>query len=151
VSITPHRGIRGPSLAAHRLGYRTVVEDLISHDLIGGDDSLLASDGVMIVPGHIDDDSRPILLAVTRGWNGKDALSFTRVMRQVKARLTAARGGIEHVVVFCDAWDTPGFEEKHREELEAHARPGVRFHFVMAGVPDRVIGAVPVELNHSRR
>jgi hypothetical protein len=105
----------------------------------------------MVIPGPMDDVPRPILLAVTRGWNSKDPLSFTRVMRQVKARLTAARGGIEHVVVFCDAWDTPAFEEEHGEELEAHARQGVRFRFVMVGVPDRVIGAVPVELNHTPR
>jgi hypothetical protein len=65
-----------------------------------------------IIPGHRDDASRPILLAVTRGWGSKDPLSFTRVMRQVKARLTAGNGAVEHVVVFCDGWDSPAFEEK---------------------------------------
>jgi hypothetical protein len=132
-------------------GYEAVVEDLISDDLIGGDDSLLTSDEVMVIPGHMDDESRPILLAFTRGWNGKDALSFNRVMRQIKGRLTAARGGIQHVVVFCDAWDTPAFEEEHREELEAHARQGVRFHFVMVGVPNRVIVPIPVGFDRTPR
>jgi hypothetical protein len=130
-------------------GYEAVVEDLISDDLIGGDDSRLASDDIMVIPGHMDDASRPILLAVTRGWNGKDALSFTRVMRQIKARLISGQGTIQHVVVFCNAWDTLAFEEEHREELEAHARLGVQFSFMMVGVPDRVIGTVPVELDHS--
>ena len=78
--------------AIGELGYEAVALDLVSDDLIGGDDSLLASDEVMVIPGHMDDDSRPILLAVTRGWNGKEALSFARVMRQVKARLTAGWG-----------------------------------------------------------
>jgi hypothetical protein len=132
-------------------GYEAVVEDLISEGLIGGDDSLLASDEVMVIPGHRDDASRPILLAVTQGWNGKNPLSFTRVMRQVKARLTSGQGAVQYVVVFCDAWDTPAFEEEHREELEAHARQGVRFRFVMVGVPDRVISFLPIDLARAPR
>jgi hypothetical protein len=137
--------------AIGELGYEAVVEDLISDDLIGGDDSLLASDEVMVIPGHMDDDSRPILLAVTRGWNGRDSLSFARVMRQVKARLTQARGGIGHVVVLCVGWDSPAFEEEHREELEAHARQGVQFRFLMVGVPDRLLAPVPVGFDRTPR
>jgi hypothetical protein len=136
--------------AIGELGYEAVVEDLISEDLIGGDDSLLASDEVMVIPGHMDDASRPILLAVTRGWNGKEALSFTWVMRQVKARLTAGAGTIRHVLVFCDAWDTPAFEEEHRDELEAHARRGVGFSFVMVGVPNRLFIRIPVGFDQPR-
>jgi hypothetical protein len=136
--------------AIGELGYEAVVEDLISDDLIGGDDSLLASDEIMVIPGHMDDASRRILLAVTRSWNGKDPLSFARVMRQVKARLVAARGGIEHVIVLCDAWDSPSFEEEHREELEAHARQGVRFAFVIVGVPDRLFIPIPVGFDQPR-
>jgi hypothetical protein len=64
--------------AIGELGYEAVVENLISDDLIGGDDSLLASDEVMVIPGDMDDIARPILLAVTRGWGGKDCLSFTK-------------------------------------------------------------------------
>jgi len=99
----------------------------------------------------MEDAHRPILLALTRGWNGKDPLSFTRAMRRVKARLTAANGGIEHGVVFCDGWDSPAFEEEHREELEAHARRGVQFRFLMVGVPDRVIGSLPIDLADAPR
>jgi hypothetical protein len=47
------------------LGYEAVTEDLYSPDHIGGEDSLLASEDVMVVPGHLADASRPILLAVT--------------------------------------------------------------------------------------
>lgn len=137
--------------AIGELGYEAIVEDLISVDMIGGDDSLLASDQVMVVPGHMDDEARPILLAVTRGWSGKDPLSFTRVMRQVKARLVAGAETIRRVVVLCDAWDTPAFEEEHREELEAHARRGVGFSFVLVGVPSRMFATIPIEPGRSQR
>ena len=106
--------------AIDEIGYQAVVEELIADGLIGGDDSLLASDEVMVIPGHMDDASRPILLAVTKSRNGKDALSFARVMRQIKARLTAARGGIEHVVVFCDA---PGTRPASRRSTARSWRP----------------------------
>ncbi len=151
VSTSLERLLDRLETAIGELGYEAVVEDLISDDLIGGDDSLLASDEVMVIPGHMEDAARPILLAVTRGWDGKDPLSFKKVMRQVKARLTAGNGAVEHVVVFCDGWDSPSFEEEHREELEAHARRGVRFSFVMVGVPDRVTGPVPVDLRQVPR
>jgi hypothetical protein len=82
------------------VGYEAVVEDLLSPDLVGGEHSLLASDDVMVVPGHLADSARPILLAVTKGWNGKEPHSFARVMRQVKARLIESRGTIQVVIVF---------------------------------------------------
>ena len=56
--------------AIGELGYEAVVEDLISEGLIRGDDSLMASNEVMVIPGHMDDASRPILLAMTRGRDG---------------------------------------------------------------------------------
>ena len=39
----------------------------------------------------------------------------------------------------------------HREELRAHARNGVRFLFVLVGVPDRVLVPVPVEFDEAPR
>ena len=151
-STTLERLLERLETAIGELGYEAVALDLVSDDLIGGDDSLLASDEVMVIPGHMDDDSRPILLAVTRGWNGKEALSFTRVMRQVKARLTAGRGAIQHVVVFCDAWDTPAFEEEHREELEAHCAAG-RAVLVRDGrrPQSAASGPSPSSLDHAPR
>jgi hypothetical protein len=53
--------------AIAELDYEAVIEDLSSPELIGGEDSLLASEDVMVVPGHLADTSRPILLAVTKG------------------------------------------------------------------------------------
>ena len=43
-----------------------VLEDLSSPDLIGGEDSLLASQDVMVIPGYLEDAARPILLAATK-------------------------------------------------------------------------------------
>jgi hypothetical protein len=137
--------------AIAEFGYEAVVEDLRSPDLIGGEDSILSSPDVMVVPGHLADTCRPILLAVSKGWNGKDGLSFSSVMRQVKARLIEARGTIQTVIVFCDSWDSASFEEEHREELRAHHQNGVRFLFVMVGVPDRVVVPVPVEFDRAPR
>ena len=132
--------------AIGELGYEAVIEDLSSPEPVGGEDSLLGSDDVIVVPGHLADEARPILLAVTTGWSGKEPQSFAKVMRQVKARLIEARGAIQVVVVFCDCWDSASFREEYREELSAHDRNGVRFGFFMVGVPDRVIVPVPVGL-----
>jgi hypothetical protein len=132
--------------AIGELGYEAVTEDLSSPDLIGGDESLLGSDDVMVVPGHLADQARPILLVVTTGWSGKGPQTFSKIMRQVKARLVEARGAVQVVIVFCDCWDSASFREEHHEELSAHDRNGVRFGFFMVGVPDRVIVPVPVGL-----
>jgi hypothetical protein len=137
--------------AIAELGYDAILEDLSSPELIGGADSLLGSDDVMVVPGHLADQSRPILLAATKGWNGKEPKSFAKVMRQVKARLTESRGAIRVVVVFCDCWDSTSFQEEHRDELRAHEQNGVRFLFIMVGVPDRVLVPIPVELEGAAR
>jgi hypothetical protein len=133
--------------AIAEFGYEAVIEDLLSPELIGGEDSLLASEDVMVMPGHLADSARPILLAVTKGWNGKEPHSFAKVMRQIKARLIESRGTIQVVIVFCDSWDSASFEEEHREELRAHDANGVRFLFVLVGVPDRV--PVPIEFDRA--
>ena len=72
-------------------------------------------------------------------------------MGQGKARLTAGRGAIQHAVNFCDACDAPAFDEEHREELEAPARQGVRFSFVMVGVLNRLFVPISVRFDHSPR
>jgi hypothetical protein len=119
-------------------------DETIEH---GGDDSLLASDNVTVVPGHLADRARPIVLAVTKGWGGKVPHSFARVMRQVKARLIEAKGTIQVVVVFCDRWGSASFQQEHDEELSAHDSNGVRFLFVLVAVPDRVLVPVPMEFS----
>jgi hypothetical protein len=133
-----------PAIA--EFGYAAVADDLISADLVGGEDSLLGSDDVMVVPGHLADAARPILLAVTRGWAGKEPLAFAKILRQVKAWLIEANQSIKVVVVFCDAWDSASFQQEHREELNAHSMNGVRFLFMLVGVPESTPIPVPVGL-----
>jgi hypothetical protein len=135
--------------AIAELGYATFLEDSLSPDLMGGEDSLLGTDSVMVVPGHQPDSSQPILLALTTGWNGKGALSFTKVFRQVKTRLIEARGAVKLVVVLCDTWQSPTFDDDQREELGAHFRNGVKFLFLLVGVPDRGLVPVPVSFDES--
>jgi hypothetical protein len=132
--------------AIAELGYEAIIEDLSSPDLVGGNDSILASEDVMVIPGLLAKGGRPILLAATKGWSGKEAHSFATVMRQVKARLIESRGTIQVVIVFCDCWDSASFQEEHREELSAHDGNGVRFLFMLVGVPDNVLVPVPVGL-----
>jgi hypothetical protein len=137
--------------AIGELGYVAIVDDLRSPDLLGGDDAIVPSRENMVLPGHLDDTCRPILLAVTRGSNGKEPLSFEKVLRQVETRLIEARGSVWHVIVLCDSWDSASFEEVHSDELGAHARNGVRFQFVLVGVPDRVLVALPVAFDLAPR
>jgi hypothetical protein len=130
--------------AIGELGYDAVIEDLSSPELIGGDDSLLASNEVMVIPGYLEDAARPIVLAATKGWGGNAPRCFAKVMRQVKARLIEANGATGVVIVFCDCWDSASFEEEHREELRAFAGNGVRFVFFLVGVPQTNLVPLPV-------
>jgi hypothetical protein len=130
--------------AIAELGYEAVIEDLSSPDHFGGKDSILASEEVMVVPGHLAESGRPILLAATKGWSGKEAHSFATVIRHVKARLIESRATIQVVIVFCDSWDSASFQEEHRDELSAHDANGVRFLFMLVGVPDNVLVPLPV-------
>ncbi len=129
--------------AITELGYDAVIEDLSSPDLIGGEDSLLASQDVMVIPGYLEDAARPILLAATKGWAGNAPRSFTKIMHQIKARLIESRGATQTVVAFCDCWDSALFEEEHAEELRALANTGIRFSFYLVGVPDRNLVPAP--------
>jgi hypothetical protein len=64
----------------------------------------------------------------------------------VKACLIESRGTVQVVVVFCDCGDSTSFEEEHREEPRAHDQNGVRFLFVLVGVPDKTLVPIAVEL-----
>ena len=124
--------------AIGELGYEAVVEDLISDDLIGGDDSLLASDEVMVIPGHMDDTSRPILLAVT----GLGRQEPCRSQGHAAGQGTADRGPRGRSSTWSSS-ATPGTrplsEEEHREELEGTRPERVRFLFLLVGVPDKTL------------
>lgn len=129
------------------VGYDALLEDALSPDLIGGDESLVGSNEVTVVPGNQADDARPILLALTRGWSGDTPLSFSKVLQQVKTRLIEAQGTINAVVICCDSWDSTSFRESFAEELAAHQRRGVFFLLLLVGVPDHALVPIPVSFN----
>ena len=129
--------------AIAEMGYEAVIEDLSSSDLDGGDESLVGSDEVMVIPGYLGDAARPILLAATKGWGGNSPRSFAKVMRQVKVRLIEANGTVRVVVVLCDCWDSSSFEVEHREELRAFDQNGIGFVFLLVGVPDKSLISIP--------
>ncbi len=133
--------------AIAEMGYEAVIEDLSSSDLVGGDESLLGSEAVMVIPGHLGDAARPIVLAATKGWGGNSPRSFAKVMPQVKARLIEANGTVRVVVVLCDCWDSSSFEDEHREELRAFDKNRIRFVFLLVGVPDKSLISIPVGLS----
>ncbi len=133
--------------AITELGYDAIIEDLSSPDLIGGEDSLLASQDVMVIPGYLEDAARPILLAATKGWAGNAPRSFTKIMRQIKARLIESRGATQTVVVFCDSWASTSSEKEHAEELRAFANTGIRFIFYLVGVPGRNLVPITVSFD----
>ena len=111
----------------------------------------MGSEQFMVIPGYLDDASRPVLLAVTKGWAGNEPQSFAKFMRQVKVRLIEARGAIQVVVVACNCRDSASFEEEHREELSAFDKTGVRFLFSLVGVPNTVLTQVPIEFSQGAR
>ena len=119
------------------------IEDLSSPELIGGEDSLLRYEDVMVIPGHMDDASRPVLLAVTKGSGGKEPRAFAKVRRQVKVRLIEASETIRVVVVLCDCWNSASFEEEHHEELRAFDKNGIRFVFLLVGSPEGISARFP--------
>ncbi len=129
------------------LGYDALLEDVFSSDLVGGNSSLLGSDEVTVVPGDQQDATKPILLALTKGCTGSGALSFPRVMQQVKTRLIEGEGMIKVVVICCDSWDSTSFQESHSEELSAHHRKGVEFLLLLVGVPNQVLIPIPVRFD----
>ncbi len=137
--------------AIAELGYDAVIEDLSSPEPMGGEDPLRGSEEAMVIPGHMDDESRPIPLAVTKGWSAKEPQSFPEIMRQVKVRLIEANGAIQVVVVLCDCWDSTSFEEEHREELSAFNKNGVRFAFVLVGSPNGNLSPVSVGFDQAGR
>ncbi|MGE3109699.1 MAG: hypothetical protein AB7O77_15280 [Phycisphaerales bacterium] len=76
-----------------------------------------------------------------RGWKG---------LAPALSRLTGYLGQAQRLpdvaVVLTDAWDSAAFARHHRRELRPYATRGVRFLFLLAGVPDRTMSRISVAL-----
>jgi hypothetical protein len=115
-----------------------------------GDDALSAPEYVRVFLDRNAGASRPTtLLAVTRKWAGREALSFRKVMSEVKTLLVQGVEPVKHVVVFCRNWNSFSFDAEHRKELEAHANKGVRFWFVRVSKQAQVSESAQSEPGHA--
>lgn len=132
------------SNAVSELGYDYFVEDISSHDFLGGEDSPIGSNRINLIPSLHKGACHPILVAVSRGVHRTAALGFPKVMRGVKTHLIECADKTKVTIVLCDHWDSKSFMNEHFDELRAHNRKGVQFLFLLVGAPSKALTRVPV-------
>lgn len=118
------------------------VDDVTSGELQRGADSLVGVTAINLIPSETRGPCHAVLLAISKG--DKKAIGFTNVMREVRSHLINCPQ-TKAVVILCDFW-TPGILDEHIRDLRAHHKRGVRFMFLMAGVPRRTVSPVAVDL-----
>lgn len=74
-----------------------------------------------------------------RGWK-----TLSTALDQLSDYLGQASRRPDLVVVLTDSWDSAAFARRHRRNLHPHASAGVRFLFLLAGVPDRRLTRIDV-------
>jgi hypothetical protein len=128
--------------AIGEIGYEEFIEDVSSSDFHGGRDSLVGASAINLIPSQIRGPCRSLLLAVSKG--DKKALGFPSIMRQVREHLIRCKETLS-VIILCDHWN-PSMLDEHLGDLRAHHDRGVRFLFLMVGLPGRVVAPVAVDL-----
>jgi hypothetical protein len=131
--------------AIGEIGYDQFVEDVTSDDFRGGQESLVGAGAINLIPSRTRGPCHKLLLAVSKG--DKKWLGFPNVMRQVREHLIRCPV-TQAVIVLCDRW-SPTILDEHIGDLRAHHDKGVRFLFLMAGLPGRVVSPVAVDLSLS--
>ena len=96
-----------------------------------------------MIPGNSKAVCCSVLLAVSKG-NTK-ALGFPNIMKQVREHLIRCSNKTRTVIVLCDHW-RPVILDDHIGDLRAHHERGIRFLFLMVGVPGRVVAPVAIDL-----
>jgi hypothetical protein len=142
---TAARVLQRVAEAVAEFGYDEFVEDVSSGEFLGGEDSLVGSSGINLIPSKRKGPCCTLLLAVSKGADRRGALGFPKIMTQVKIHLIDCTGKTRLVIFLCDNW-SPTTLDDHLDELRAHHRRGVRFLFLMAGTPSRVVAPVAVDL-----
>jgi hypothetical protein len=127
--------------AIAEIGYDAFVEDLTSGDFRGGADSLVGASAINLIPSAVRGPCQMLLLAVSKG--DKKALGFPAIIRQVREHLIRCPV-TQSVIVLCDHWH-PAILDEHLGDLRAHHDRGVRFLFLLAGIPGRVVAPVGVD------
>jgi hypothetical protein len=129
--------------AIGEIGYDEFVEDVTSNDFHGGAQSLVGASSINLIPSQTRGPCHLLLLAVSKG--DKKAVGFASIMRQVREHLIRCKE-TKAVIVLCDHWH-PGMLDEHLGDLRAHHdKHGVRFLFLMVGLPGRVMSPVAVDL-----
>jgi hypothetical protein len=131
--------------AIAQFGYASFVEDVTSGEFLGGESSAVGSDAINIIPNKNMEKCCTTLLAVSRGIEKRSRLSFSKVMVQVKAHLIECADNTRVVIFLCDHW-SPTMLDDNLDELRAHHRRGARFLFLLAGMPDRGVAPLSVDL-----
>jgi hypothetical protein len=132
------------SAAIGDFGYKEFVDDVTSGDFLPGPNSPLGSDAINLIPSKHRGPCRTVLVAVSRGIERRSGLGFPKIMSQVKAHLIDCKD-TRAVIFLCDHW-SPDILEDHLDQLRAEHRRGVRFLFLLAGLPDRAVAPVVVDL-----
>jgi hypothetical protein len=139
---TAKRVLERLSQAIAEIGFDDFVEDVASGDFRGGQQSLVGVSEINLIPSQTRGPCQLLLLAVSKG--DKKAIGFPSVMRQVREHLIRCPV-TKAVVILCDYWG-PSMLDEHLGDLRAHHERGVRFLFLMAGMPSRSISPVAVDL-----
>jgi hypothetical protein len=130
--------------AISEIGFEEFVEDLSSSDFRGGPESLVGASSINLIPSEHLGPCRGLLLAVSKG--DKKSIGFPSIMRNVREHLIRCPE-TKAVIVLCDWW-WPTMLDEHLGDLRAHhAKNNVRFLFLMAGTPGRIVSPVAVDLS----
>lgn len=131
--------------AISEIGFDAFVEDILSDDFLGGNQSATASNEIGIIPGDVASAACcTVLLAVSKG--DKSYIGFPKVMEKIRAYLIHCFQKTKVVIVLCDHWKSDMLESQIGD-LREHYKRGVRFLFLMAGSPSRIIAPVAVDLD----
>jgi hypothetical protein len=128
------------------LGYEDACE--LMGGEFGGEDpsSIFGLSGCNVIPSDVQGSCARLLIAFSKGSSKNRKLGFPMIMQEVKAHLTKCHGTTQAVVFYCTAWDSDKFAAEHVVELKAHYARGVRFVFILVGVPGNACTVVPVDL-----
>lgn len=130
--------------AINEIGYEQFIGDLVDKDFQCGDDTLVGTAEIDLIPGHDTDQYHSVLLAVSK--DDKRAIGFPKIMKRVREHLIRAKNAVKAVVVISDYWWS-GMLDDHLGDLQAHHANGVQFLFLMVGTPGRVVSPIAVDLN----
>jgi len=138
------RALRRIQAAIAEVGYQAFVDDIASQEFVGGRDSPVGDGQINLIPSTRKGACCPVLVAVSKG--DKRALGFPSIMQQVREHMIRCIDKTRVAIILCDHWH-PKMLSDHLGDLRAHHDRGTRILFLLAGVPDRALAPVAVDLS----